>query len=92
MAEPRDPRPAVDLHRRLLDALQDTDGLAPALDELARALRAVVELHKPELFGGIIGCLACSPGMPPPILVEWSSCATIKAIADQLGVERPVVR
>jgi hypothetical protein len=50
------------------------------------AVKAVLELHKPESFGGVIACLACSPGMPPPILIEWKDCPTVKGIAAALGV------
>lgn len=50
------------------------------------AVRAVVELHKPEFFGGVIACLACSPGMPPQVLIA-APCPTITAIAEALGVD-----
>jgi hypothetical protein len=50
------------------------------------AVRAVLELHKPEFFGGVVACLACSPGMPPQLLVAWSDCPTVRAIAQALDV------
>lgn len=76
------------LHERLqtritteLDGCEDTSAQA-----IVGAARSVVELHKPEFFGGVNACLACSPGMPPPILID-APCPTIKAIAEALGVE-----
>lgn len=71
------------LHEKLLARLDEED----IGDNVATALRAVVELHAPEFFGGHIACLACSPGMPPPILVLWRDCSTIQAIARELGVD-----
>jgi hypothetical protein len=78
-----------DLHARLLahideyvrSAFEDSYPVAAPL----AALRAVVELHTPEVFGGIWACLACSPGMPPQIL-RAAPCSTIRVIAEQLGV------
>lgn len=70
------------LHARLLAEIEE-----PASVWLPHqnALRAVVEEHKPELFGGIWACLACSPGMPPPILIE-APCPTVRTIARELGI------
>lgn len=85
-----------DPYARLLEiteppAAGERGAVRPArLAEHLAVSRAVLELHKPELFGGFMACLACSPGMPPPILVMWSDCETIKAIADALGVARQV--
>ena len=93
---PEDPESKIGiegLHRRLLARLREGSsteingaysvGAGPCID----ALRATLTLHKPEFFGGVIACLACSPGMPPPLLVEWKDCETVKVIASALGVE-----
>jgi hypothetical protein len=48
-------------------------------DRLAAQVERVRALHKPELFAGVQACLACSPGMPPPTLIEWP-CPTIAAV------------
>lgn len=73
------------LHEQIkerIDGIENSERIPAApLD----ALRAVVELHAPEFFGGVIACLACSPGMPPQILIE-APCPTITAIAEALGI------
>jgi hypothetical protein len=71
-----------DLYERLKGRIDESDSLSP----FHGATRAVLELHKPEFFGGHIACLACSPGMPPPVLVVWSDCETVRAIARALDV------
>ncbi len=81
-----------ELHERLLIEARMAYHIwapEPAANASARreaAVRAVLGLHKPEFFGGVIACLACSPGMPPPLLVEWSKCETVRAIARALDV------
>lgn len=78
------------LHERLLaepgiwvaEARSDWIG---AVEVLSGAVRAVVEMHAPEFFGGVIACLACSPGMPPQVLIA-APCPTITAIAEALGI------
>lgn len=74
------------LHAALVDWLDDWERDVPQPEPLLAAMRDVVELHKPELFGGFIACLACSPGMPPPLLIEWKDCQTVKVISAALGV------
>jgi hypothetical protein len=74
---------ATSHHAALLAKLSDNEDYWL----LFGALRVVLELHAPEFFGGFWACLACSPGMPPPLLVEWKDCATIKAIGAALGVD-----
>ena len=79
-----------ELYERLIELTpQHLAGERPTVRDWNKAMgvaRAVLELHKPEFFGGHIACLACSPGMPPPVLVMWSDCETVKAIAEALGV------
>jgi len=83
-------RPAVNvasLHRRLLNEIDRcVDPAGNPKDVPVLALRDVAALHAPELFGGLWACLACSPGMPPPILVLWADCETVRAIASRLRV------
>ncbi|MER7002227.1 hypothetical protein ABT297_04150 [Dactylosporangium sp. NPDC000555] len=81
------PSMSADLHQRLLAYLDDLLYSVGPDGGTGDAVRAVVELHKPELFGGIVACLACSPGMPPPILMP-APCLTIQAIARELGIEQ----
>lgn len=90
-----------DLHARLLTRCDELRGglqahddnpaavsanLRRSLGQSLAALRAVVELHAPVFFGGHWACLACSPGMPPPVLVLAEDCSTIQTIARELGV------
>lgn len=79
----------TDLHAQLLAFTEPLiAGERYTLERLGgplAALRAVVMQHKPELFGGIRACLACSPGMPPPILIE-APCPTVRTIARELGI------
>jgi hypothetical protein len=73
------------LYARLVAELDEFDRILVHPVRFNTALRAAVERHKPELFGGVVACLACSPGMPPPILVE-APCDEIKSIAEALGI------
>lgn len=66
--------------------LEDCRGSEPLM-ALYSALKAAVELHHPEYFGGVMACLACSPGMPPPLLVPWRECNTSAEVSEALGVE-----
>lgn len=63
------------------------ESAAAAIARRELAVITALQLHKPEFFGGVIACLACSPGMPPPLLVEWKDCQTVRVIASALGVE-----
>ena len=83
-----DERGTQALHTALLDAINAVGrrSFSGGAREAISATRSVLELHKPEFFGGFIACLACSPGMPPPLLVEWKDCETVKVIASALGV------
>jgi hypothetical protein len=66
--------------------IEDCRGSEPLM-ALYAAARKTVELHRPEFFGGLMACLACSPGMPPPILVLWSDCETSRTITEALDVD-----
>ena len=72
------------LHARLVARIDRGDPYG--VIQAWRGVRAAVELHEPILFGGVVGCLACSPGMPAPILID-APCPTITAIAKALGVD-----
>jgi hypothetical protein len=78
-----------DLYERIDEALnilaEDCEGSEP-LFAMHSALRAAVERHKPEFFGGVWACLGCSPGMPPPILIN-GPCEELRDIAKNLGIE-----
>jgi hypothetical protein len=78
-----------DLYERIDEALnilaEDCEGSEP-LFAMHTALRAAVERHKPELFGGVWACLGCSPGMPPPVLVD-APCEELQVIAEKIGIE-----
>lgn len=79
----------MSLHEQLLRATRPLIGgglLGVKVNRVRAALRAVVELHKPELFGGVVACVACSPGMPPHVLVQ-APCGTVQAVARALGVD-----
>lgn len=81
-------RPVSTLHERLLARLDEED----IGDNVASALRAVVELHAPFQRSTLsLGCRACStpvhtlPGRYVTV-VNWP-CSTIQAIARELGVD-----
>lgn len=78
----------ANLHTRLLSA---TSALTVAEErtpeELAAALRAVVELHAPVDRGYAIDCEGCDePEQPEGCGYPSWPCSTIQAIADQLGL------
>ena len=47
-----------------------------------KALRAIVELHKPDMRGN---CDICSWIIGKPSFVHYSACPTIQAIEKELG-------
>lgn len=66
--------------------IEDCRGSEPLM-ALYRSLHKTVTLHRPEFFGGHMACLACSPGMPPPVLVPWVDCETSRGITETLEVD-----
>lgn len=84
------------LHAKLLTTIaEDQDQTRGGASNSARddgwwyahaAVRAVVELHRPEFFGGVLACLACSPGMPPQILISYP-CPTVQVVIDAFGAD-----
>ena len=73
----------ADLHQQLLDTTHRRVGHDTSL---GRALRAVIELHAPEVDEWDARCTGC--------LDAWGEyshwpCATTEAIARELGIEAP---
>ena len=66
--------------RRTCNSAQD-DSTCVSLHPLAIALRAVVELHKPDMRGN---CDICSWIIGKPGFVVYSACPTIQAIEEHL--------
>jgi hypothetical protein len=86
----------ADLHERLLTKLDQAyeiwapRNVSPVLFDIRRALRAVVELHKPTTFLrsplATPICDTCSTDDDAHDVL-WP-CSTIQAIARELGVDR----
>lgn len=80
----------ADVHTALLaatSALTVAEERTP--EELAAALRAVVELHAPVREGGVFGyntCSGCDNGSYAIDSPDWP-CSTIQVIAEQLGIK-----
>jgi hypothetical protein len=78
---------AADAHALHDDVLSKIEDHFCAVQAAEETIYEIARLHKPELFGGVVACLACSPGMPPPVLVEWRSCATIALVVKGLELD-----
>ena len=66
-------------HDELLAVIEHHSGLDQSLS--SSALRAVVELHKPDMRGN---CDICSWIIGKPGFVVYSACPTIQAIEKEL--------
>jgi len=65
----------TDLHTRIVAELDRLD--LHRLTTLGKVADAVVKLHPPRRFGGLIWCEPCAAQQP---------CSTIRTIAEQLSV------
>lgn len=66
--------------------IEDCRGSDPLM-ALYLALHKTVSLHHPKFFAGHMACLACSPGMPPPVLVMWADRETSRGITEALEID-----
>jgi hypothetical protein len=66
------------LHNELLNGIKELERLAEGMWGTS-ALRAVVELHKPELDGLICGECTASES-------EWYPCSTIQTIEGKFNI------
>lgn len=79
------------LHQQLLDRIDAVSG-PPSYPRLGKALRAVVELHKPvprfDHTPDWLVCHGCDMDGYDAEHPPWP-CSTVQAIARELGIEVP---